>query len=173
MLKNKIKFHILAWFTVAVIILIPVLILFNWSWNRFREGVASAQQEVVYYSLYHHISAGNEVPQTLSEVVNFEDWKKPFQINYYPDAWARADRILLQTPIRTLSGCSYVVTFGNKSCAVLTSWDGGVDNNDISLKRIYCRRFNLSFLRVYGFIAIILVVLIFRFLKPSGMGEAN
>ena len=173
MLKNKIKFHILACFTVVVIILIPVLIWFTWCWNRFREDAASAQQEAVYYSLYHHISAGNEVPQTLSEVINFENWKNPFQINYYPDAWARGDRILLHTPIQTLLGCSHVVTFGNKSRAVLISWDGGVYNNDITLNHIYRRRFNLAFFAVFWFIAVILVVPIFRFLKPSRMGEAN
>jgi len=104
------------------------------SYAKVKQGQCVVRHYAILDALKDHIGSGGEIPQNLSElalleygddlhrrnlstIISFEKDRCDFK--YYPDAWNKPGRILLQSSVLG----SYVVLFGNGSRATLSYWD--------------------------------------------------
>jgi hypothetical protein len=91
-----------------------------------KQGQCSVQHIAIMRALKKQIESGKPIPRNLSELAALEyskglnlSWILSLpKLRYYPDAWNKPGRILLQSKV-----CgSYVVTFGDCVLAVMSQW---------------------------------------------------
>lgn len=103
------------------------------TYAKVAHGRCMVRHRVIMGALEKHLDSGERIPRNLSELadleyisdiqkfsispsVSFE--KKRHDLKYYPDAWNKPGRIILQSCV-----CgSHVVTLGDGSVAVLSYW---------------------------------------------------
>jgi len=133
-----------------------ILLLLIWgvgqSWVRLLQERCLISHHVIMDALKEHVASGGQMPGNSSELtllkytsgarrlslspsISFE--KERHDLKYHPDAWNKPGRIILQSFVWD----SYVVTFGNGSCAVLSYWNDrkGLDEENLKGRKYFLR----------------------------------
>jgi len=96
------------------------------------QGGSLVNQRIIMDALKEHFKSTGQIPKKLDELfllesdeidkrniyISVTSERKWHDIRYYPQAWDKPDRIILESSIVD----SKVVTFGNGSTAVLSRW---------------------------------------------------
>jgi hypothetical protein len=98
--------------------ILSLIILGNYfgPYAKVKQGQCFVRHIAIMSALKEHLESGQPIPRNLSELAPPEDsdrFRVSRTVKYYPDAWNKPGRILLQSSV-----CgSYVVTFGDGSRA--------------------------------------------------------
>lgn len=116
------------------ILTLVILGIYCGTYAVIKQDQCMVQHIAIIDALEKHLESGQPIPQNLSELASLEyingDYrfslsstvshqKDKYGFKYYPDAWKKPGRILLQSLV-----CgSYVITFGDGSRAIVSYWD--------------------------------------------------
>ena len=95
--------------------IVAVVIICTWYLDLTYLRVMIGSAIVQHRSIYREIEKAGIVPESLDEVIDRSEWKKPLKTEYFSDAWGKSDQILLKTPVRSIFKKRIVIAYGNGS----------------------------------------------------------